>query len=88
MATDAALYSVRVAVREDKDIPPKNFKAFISEPAIRSAFDQQVVNDHVPGGLIDIGRQLARVGRLKAPRRRKLRVEKKRAIQLYGLQHF
>jgi hypothetical protein len=87
MARSAALHSVRVAVREDKDVPGKNFEALIPKPAIRSAFDQQVVNDDVPGGLVDIRRQLARIGRLKAPRRRKLRVEKKRAIQLYSLQY-
>jgi hypothetical protein len=74
-------------MRKDKDIPRKNFEALIPDPAIRSALDQQVVNDHVPGGLIDIRRQLPRVGRLKTPGCRKLRVEKERAIQLYGPQH-
>src|SRR5215468_1171606 len=85
--TRPALHTMRIAVRENNNVSGKNFEALIAELGVCFALDQQVVADHVPGGLIDIGRQLGRIRRMKAPRRRKLCVVKKRAIQLYGLQH-
>jgi hypothetical protein len=52
------------------------------------AFGEQVINDDVARTEPQIRSDLARERRAKAPRRRKLRVVKHRAVELHRLQHF
>jgi hypothetical protein len=74
-------------VRTNDNIPWNDCDALIPQLGIGFALDKQMVNNDVAAGMIDIRGQLARSRGTKAPRRRKLRVEEKRAVQPYGLQY-